>query len=417
MKNLNLISFLIVLCLVACTKKQIPTLPRDDEYAYNEEEIPSNPADEDVAPSPSEYEKETNSPRQNLPQQVYDIWSYSPQEVNVPSHSPFGQVVYDTYPNFRKVDEYDYIGGAKLIGEMAADRAGYNYSYYSYPIVLQIPSLSGLHLGLISSSKNVICQVLSGHIRVKSSRIITGYGGMKIEIRLVNKTGSYQDAVFEQGQMVEVTEPHVQNVVISSGSAAQLAPNDSWSFTLPVFCAAHHRDSPVGFSAKLTPYVMNAPSTTFQSQQRIWDVLESNDDPNSYVTFYVWGKGDIASRSGRRSTTGHAFVRIPHIGVIGFSSLHGGLLDDDGHISDHASSVRYATDSCRIKVSEEAQKAMIKKLRQLQGNVPKYRIGRYDCTSFVMDIADAAGIRYGARITIQTPVGFMQELKKHNYSY
>lgn len=74
-------------------------------------------------------------------------------------------------------------------------------------------------------------------------------------------------------------------------------------------------------------------------------------------------------------------------------------------------------DSCRIKVSEEAQKAMIKKLRQLQGNVPKYRIGRYDCTSFVMDIADAAGIRYGARITIQTPVGFMQELKKYNYSY
>lgn len=60
---------------------------------------------------------------------------------------------------------------------------------------------------------------------------------------------------------------------------------------------------------------------------------------------------------------------------------------------------------------------MTKKLRQLQQNVPRYKIGRSDCTSFVMDIADARGIHYGARITIQTLVGFMQELKKNNYSF
>ena len=125
----------------------------------------------------------------------------------------------------------------------------------------------------------------------------------------------------------------------------------------------------------------------------------------------MWKKGTITS-SGKPSPTGHAFVKIPKVGVIGFGSLHGGLLDDDGNIFDHASRVRYATDSCRIKVSEEAQRAMIRKLRQLQEDVPKYRIGRYDCTSFVMDIADAGGVHYGSRITIQTPVGFMEELKK-----
>jgi hypothetical protein len=160
---------------------------------------------------------------------------------------------------------------------------------------------------------------------------------------------------------------------------------------------------------------MNAPTTTFQSQQTVWKLLESDDDPNSYVTFYVWGKGAITS-SGRASVTGHAFVRIPEAGVFGFSSAHGGLLDDDGNIYDHTSDIRYATDSCRIKVSDVSKKAIIKKLKQLQANVPKYRIGHYDCTSFVMDIADAGGIHYGNRATIQTPVGFMQELKKHNYS-
>jgi hypothetical protein len=47
-------------------------------------------------------------------------------------------------------------------------------------------------------------------------------------------------------------------------------------------------------------------------------------------------------------------------------------------------------------------------------NPPHYTIGRYDCTTFVMDIADAAGIYYGSRWSIQTPVGFMEGLKQKN---
>ena len=182
---------------------------------------------------------------------------------------------------------------------------------------------------------------------------------------------------------------------------------------MPIFCAAQHRTSPVGKSARMTPYVMKAPISAFRSQQNIWDYIESDDNPNSYVTFYVWGKGTITS-SGMPSPTGHAFVRIPNLGVIGFGSLHGGIFDDEGIVFDHSSKIRYATDSCRIKVSDEAMMAMTKKVEYLQRNVPRYKIGRYDCTSFVMDVADAGGIQYGYRITIQTPVGFMEELKKHN---
>ena len=348
--------------------------------------------------------------------QVHDIWSYSPQTVSVPENTTIERAVSSLFSNARRCYAYDNVGGIKLIGEMSADRAGYNYSFYPYSISLNVLPLLQLHLEFVSSCNNIIPLVLEGKVVVESAKIISGCNGLNIDVVVRNQTSKYQDMEFVQGQMIEVAEPHVQNVVIASAANVQMPPNGTWHFTLPVFCAAHHRSSPADYSARITPYVLNAPSTTFQSQQNVWDVLESNDDPNSYITFYVWGKGTVTS-SGRRSPTGHAFLRIPQVGVFGFSSKSGGLLNDEGVIYDHTSKIQYATDSCRIKVSEEAKKAMTKKLRQLQQDVPMYRIGRYDCTSFVMDIADAGGIHYGTRITIQTPVGFMQELKKHNYSY
>ena len=45
---------------------------------------------------------------------------------------------------------------------------------------------------------------------------------------------------------------------------------------------------------------------------------------------------------------------------------------------------------------------------------PNYYVGYYDCTSFVMDIADAAGVHYGNRLFIQTPMGFIQQMKQYN---
>ena len=50
----------------------------------------------------------------------------------------------------------------------------------------------------------------------------------------------------------------------------------------------------------------------------------------------------------------------------------------------------------------------------LMDSPPNYYIGYYDCTSFVMDIADAAGVYYGNRIFIQTPMGFIHQMKQYN---
>lgn len=156
---------------------------------------------------------------------------------------------------------------------------------------------------------------------------------------------------------------------------------------------------------------------------RIWFDYEGNrvktiaplTYPKSYrMAFYVWGKGTHC-HSSEPSRTGHAFVDIPIIGCVGFSAI-GDILGGSGDIYDHKGSVECATDSCIIYISREQWETVYAKFRELQRNTPNYFLGRYDCTSFVMDIADAAGIKYGTRIEVQTPVYFMEKLKKYNMS-
>lgn len=411
-KTFNIIVVLIAVLLISCGKQRAPfTLVPEEPYEEDNNQNQEPPYWDD-----KNQNKDATHQEQNIPQLLYDIWSFSSQDINIPAQTTMEEAISNKYPNMRKCYNYNNVGGMKLLGEMAADKAGYNYSFYSYPINLRIPPLSELHLCFVSSPYNIICQVLNGNIEIESVTLKYGTQGMIVVIITRNLTDSNQEVSIEQGQMIEINDFHMQNLVISKGVTTHLSPKETWRCTIPVFCASHHRSAPRESSARLTPYKMISDANTLQSQQRVWEVLESNDDPNSYITFYSWDRGTITD-SRRPSLTGHAFVKIPQIGIIGFGTLHGGLLDDEGHIFDHTSKVRYATDSCRIKVSDEAQKAMIKKLQQLQANIPKYRIGRYDCTSFVMDMADAGDIHYGSRTTIKTPVGFMEELKKHNYYY
>lgn len=411
MKKFIVIISILSVYLISCGKKSVPPSFSYGNYDWGNSEDSLN-----SLKTPDTYLDEPMGDYgvrdQHFPQQIYEIWSYSPQTIYIPEQTSIGQAISNTFPNMRRCYDFDNLGGIKLIGEMSADRAGYNYSYYSYPITLSILSLSQLHLGFISTSDNVVCQVLKKNVTIESATL-TNSMGMALEILIHNLSDEYQNIAIAQGQMIEVSEYNVQNVVVASHSTTQIIPNGTLCCRIPVFCAAHHRSSPSGCLAKLTPYVMIAPSSTFRSQQRVWETLESNDDPNSYITFYAWGKGAQTRRG--RSLMGHAFLRIPNVGVWGFSSKHGMILDDDGEITNHVNNIQYATDSCRIKLSEQDMRALINKLNELRRDVPKYRVGRYDCTSFVMDLADAAKIHYGNRILIQSPMGFMQELKKNNY--
>ena len=140
---------------------------------------------------------------------------------------------------------------------------------------------------------------------------------------------------------------------------------------------------------------------------------------NSYrMVFYAWGSGTYLGEKYERSSTGHAFAYIPGLGYRGFSTKEGedGHIGVKGDISDHEELFQYATDSFVVYLSKAQWESVKDKYRQLEQNVPRYTIMDYDCTSFTMDLADAAGIRYGNMKFIQWPISFIQELKKHNPS-
>ncbi|MDR3266088.1 MAG: hypothetical protein LBT24_00765, partial [Tannerella sp.] len=175
------------------------------------------------------------------------------------------------------------------------------------------------------------------------------------------------------------------------------------------------RDSPTGKHARLTPFILNAPPSAFSSQEEVWNYITPSRQNTEYYTiiFYAWGKGDPTS-SGNKSDTGHAFVTIPNIGTFGFSNIDGKIIYGEAKIYDHTREIPYAKYKCSVKISKENLKRVKDKFKEWQNNTPHYTIGVYDCTTFVMDIADAADIDYGNRWEIQTPVGFIEELKKRN---
>lgn len=130
------------------------------------------------------------------------------------------------------------------------------------------------------------------------------------------------------------------------------------------------------------------------------------------MVFYVYGKGTYC-HSNHPSDAGHAFVYIPQIGFVGFGST-GDHFGGPGNISDHRETRDCATDSCVIYITGEQLESVKAKFREFQKKIPYYFFGNSDCTSFVMNLADAAGIYYGNRLEIQTPIYFMEQLKKYN---
>jgi hypothetical protein len=184
--------------------------------------------------------------------------------------------------------------------------------------------------------------------------------------------------------------------------------------TVKAFCASEKRKDPTYHRVKLTPFVLTAPSNAYNSQQSLWDFFRTNtrNTRDSYaektysLTFYAWGSGSVNSR-GEKSDFGHAFVFIPGIGTVGYG----------GTVSDHSQSVQYAQYQISIAVSENALRKAQEKYREWENNPPEYKLMQYDCTTFVMDIADAAGIYYGngrREGWLQSPAGFIRELKKYN---
>lgn len=418
---------------------------------------------------------------------INDVSTYKAGLYNIPVGVDIQQIIYYNNPILQQKEQESGLGGSKLIGEMSADAVGIYLSCPTETVDIPIGTPEELHLASPQDPNNIVIGILNNNVSVyvnsiESCGIIDALMGifsgdavspLRVTIDVTNITNITQVVVIEQGQMLEAEKEDVQNIVVCKRAVASVPPGCSETMTLECMCAAHHRGPPVGSRAKLTPYRLDAPSSVFEKQQRVWDFLstisvdplphasqsatnntscrQGNSDKSNRIgrrkqqrnisrniensrrnqnqkrsrkhekefeiVFYAWGKGDRTPYG--TSLTGHAFVDIPTIGPVGYSVYEKESLDElvyckKAKVMDETKDVPYAVYHCAIKISEQQKKRAIAKYQQWKDNPPGYVIGHNDCTSFVLDIADAAGVKYGHRLAIQTPVGFLQALIEHN---
>lgn len=344
-----------------------------------------------------------------------DMQNYVPEYIYIPAGVTIEQALLQSQPQLYYNRDEACLGGPKLIAEMSSDQCG-DYSSYdnNNDKNIKILPLNQLKLRIEESPDYIYNLVKEGIIIINSCKMESnGFFNVNffVSIDITNITDYPSSIEIVQGMMIEAESYNVQNVVVTENRYINIDSHQSMKIKVPALCAAHHRGNPIGSKGRITPYVMSAPSSTFSSQQQIWDFIEA--PARNKLTFYAWGKGR-EFENGHVSSTGHAFVFVPRSGYWGYGSNDGNWIDGEGVIYDHSRQKQYATDSCSVYITDHQLNEVYKRLRLLLTNTPRYNIGIYDCTSFAMDIADAADVYYGTRWFIQTPIGFMEQLKKYN---
>ena len=396
--------------------------------------------------SETEYVGDEGEAKKKLPPEIKEMtqYVYEPVIINVPQNTTFQDAFYEENTQVQQAEGSKNLGGAKLIAEMSADVDGMPKSRSSNgDCTINIYPLNVLKLHLEENTKqttnvfwcinNTAISMISSKVTIQQSGNTGGddwgsvlellgdfidalLNGCKMEVNLIliNNTSKPITCEIPQGQMLETEAEDAQNLVVSEAINFIIEAKQQIEVKVPVYCAAHKRGSPVDSKVRFTPYVLNAPSSVYKSQQDVWNYIES--PARNRIVFYCWGVGD--ETPGGSSKTGHAFVNIPHIGIVGFGSVHGkkDKLDDDGQITDHSKYVKYAKDSCVCYITDLQLEKAKAKYYELYESKPRYKFGRYDCTAFTMDIADAAEIYYGWRkgISTQFPEGFIHQMKKYN---
>lgn len=313
--------------------------------------------------------------------------------------------------------ESDVIGGTKLCAEMSSDREGcfrsvvpQNTTVNFYP-----PHEIGL-VSLVPShdmeSTNIFGRYYAGEVCLSVGEVRNCYGGegenqpfiVPVSITNIINDTIYVDIPY--GTMLEVQKDNVQNIVVSTSETVKLQPYQTKTVSLKAMCAAQHRSDPAGAQAKLTPFLLDVPKSAYRDKYTLWHHIERYTPPvrKFLLTFYAWDAGTTFD-NGQESLFGHAFVEIPGIGLVGYGT---------NGVADHSRSVHYATKSSSVWITENDLRRVRKKYEAWLNDAREYQLGRHDCTSFVMDMADAAHVRYGTRWLIQYPTQFISSLNFYN---
>ncbi len=142
------------------------------------------------------------------------------------------------------------------------------------------------------------------------------------------------------------------------------------------------------------------------------------------LTFYAYGEyfwtgvleelKDRILEDGEGYFFGHCSFSLDHLGTYGFHPV-GAWYFNTGKVKDDSDYIGTAEDSFTTYVTAEDYNNIYKEWEEWYSDPPIYNLGENDCTSFCMDIADAAGLDYGW--FIQTPTGFVESLKDNNDDY
>lgn len=141
------------------------------------------------------------------------------------------------------------------------------------------------------------------------------------------------------------------------------------------------------------------------------------------MTFYAYGKGfweivhgGVKSKMKKQEEepVGHASVFVEGIGTFGFwptdeenwMNCLGKIKSDQYYVNNQSFEDAHAIFVEDIKAM---QASML--ISNWKGNPPQYKLGRCDCVSFAMRIADCVGIGYSS-IT-QAPISFISSLRHH----
>ncbi len=219
---------------------------------------------------------------------------YFTQNIEVSQDVSFQEALYVMDPSTREIEQKYGVGGTKLIAEMSADVGGIYYSRNSNTEVnINILSLDQLKLHIDYNKTSVYQQIINqcvvlnnssvGILRNESSiaGIIVDFidalqsGKIVVRMSFANITNRSVVCEIQQGQMLEIVNENVQNLVVAETYKFAIAANQQTEISIHAYCASHHRGDPSGSRVRFTPYILNASSSVYESQTSVWNYIEN----------------------------------------------------------------------------------------------------------------------------------------------
>ena len=223
----------------------------------------------------------------NIHQPIYFM-----QKIEVHQGISFQEALYQVDPSTQEEEQKYGVGGTKLVAEMSADARGiYCSRDPNAEVNINILSLDQLKLHIDHSNTSVYQQIINQQIVINNSKVgfLNGNslaeifedfinalltGRMVVHLTIANVTNRLVTCEIKQGQMLEIVNENVQNLVVAETRRFSIAAHQETNIDIRVYCASQHRGDPSGSRVRFTPYLLNASSNVYETQSSVWDYIE-----------------------------------------------------------------------------------------------------------------------------------------------